>query len=272
MSSPDLKVSIPPLPKSDVECFEEFAVPLIITSQCVDPIVIESVTLRFQTDAGMSDFYHKTDIGHEINPNGLYSKMLKVTSTPEFLTNTNVFSALIRYRRVPGGVPGDQMSAMSPGRYVIIRPASQKIGRLFVSFKQPEDGALARLLKKVAERAGFEPYVAMDEPKPGEDIWKRIKPVLRKSKVVAFIWTENTVFGEGVAREIELCKAGRIKYVLLLQQDCTPPPQFKGSTIEYQRFDPQNCLRSFSQAIEAVREIVLSRSSKVKKGRRAGKT
>jgi hypothetical protein len=260
MSSVDLKAHIPPLPKTEVECFEQIIIPLTITSACSDNILVESVTLRFQTDQGSADYFLKTDVGHEIVPLGIYNTTISVVPTPQFLPNTNEFDILVRYRKVNNGVLGDPMTTISPGRYLIVRSCSQKLGQIFVSFKQPEDRPLARLLKRVGERGGFQPYLTMDEPMPGKDLWERIEPRLIESEAVAFIWTDLTEWGEGVEREIDLCKANDIKYVLLVQNESTPPQQFKGTTIEYQRFDREDPLESFSQAIAALRQIMLSRT------------
>lgn len=261
MPSDDLKAHIPPPPKSDVECFEEITIPLTITSTCDDHILIESVTFRFQTDKGYADYFLKTDVGHEMVPRGVYNTTISVIPTPQFLPNTNEFDILVRYKKVNNGVLGDPMSTISPGRYLIVKPFNHKLGQLFVSFKQPEDRPLARLLDRVGERAGFQPYLAMDEPTPGLDLWDRIEPRLAESEAVAFIWTEHTEWGHGVRREIELCKSKGIQYVLLIQQDLEPPQEFKGTDIEYQRFDPEDPLESFSNAVTALREILIKKSS-----------
>jgi hypothetical protein len=261
MSTPDLQVSIPPLPEHRVECFEKIAIPLIITSSCPEPIVIDSITLCFKTDADMSDYFLKVDMGYELAPHSQYLSRTELVPTPQFLPGTNEFHILVRYRIVSKGVPGDHLVAKSPGSYIIVKWCSRKLGQLFVSFKQPEDRGLARMVEEVAKRAGFQPYLAMNEPTPGMGLWDRIEPRLLESVAVVFIWTEHTEWGDGVAREIKLCKSNNIQNVLLIQRDLPLPKQFKGTRIEYQRFDPEDPLEEYSEAITALRGIILSRSS-----------
>jgi hypothetical protein len=100
----------------------------------------------------------------------------------------------------------------------------------------------------------------MNEPTPGMDIWHRIEPHLLESIAVVFIWTERTEWGDGVEREIELCKSNNIQNVLLIQRDLPVPHQFKGTGIEYQRFDPEDPLKEYSQAITALRRIIVTRT------------
>lgn len=257
MSTFDLRVSIAPLSKRDVEYFEEISIPLTITSECAVSLVVESVTLKFQTDSGMADYSEKHDIAKEVAPSGLLATNILVCPTLEFLNSTNSFHVMVRYKRIENGMPADQTVAKSPGTFLLVKHCSQKLGQIFISFKQPEDRPLARILQRVAERAGFEAYLKMDESNVGVDSWDVIEPRLLESIAVAFIWTEQTEWGEGVEKEIELAKKHCIHYVPLIQQDMDVPSHFKDSPIEYQRFDPEGPLGQFAQAIASLRETVL---------------
>jgi hypothetical protein len=136
------------------------------------------------------------------------------------------------------------------------------LGQLFVSFKQPEDRRFARIVKRVAQRAGFQPWLKMNESTPGQVLWDSIELRLLESVAVAFIWTEHTEWGDGVEREIALCQANGMQHVLLIQQGVEIPPQFKGTPIEYQPFDPEDPLEAYAQAITGLRRILLSKRSK----------
>jgi hypothetical protein len=253
----DLQISIAPLLNRHVEYFKEIELPILITNSCSQPVLIESITLRFQTDEGMSDYFVKADCAQEIKPFGLLEYKLLVSPTPELLAMSNEFDVRTKYKKLVNNVPGELLTDRSPGTYLVIESSSHKLGQLFISFKQPEDGRFARILKRVAERAGFTAYIAMDDPTPSMDIWDRIEPNLRRSVAIAFVWTDHTEFGDGVEREIRLSTSLGLKHVLLIQEDLEPPIAFRNSGIEYQRFDPSDPLKDFSLAIMGIRKNLL---------------
>jgi len=263
MSSSDLQVSVAPLPRREVEYFDSISLPVIIKNSCSNPLVVDSITVRFQTDSGTADYYHKTELAHELAPFSPFASEIVLTPTLEFLKGTNEFSLMVRYRKILANVLGDQLHEQYPGAYVIVKSCSKKLGQLFVSFKQPEDRRLARIVERLGERAGFQPYLAMNDPVPGQDLWERIEPRLLESVAVAFIWTEFTEWGAGVDREISLCQANNIQHVLLIQRGVELPNKFKGTGIEYQSFDSEDAFGECAKAVTALRRILLTKASNI---------
>ncbi len=254
-----LKVSIAPLPKREVEYFEEFVVPLTFTHESTTSLFVESVTLRFQTEWGEADYYKKYSIAKEVPLGGLL-ETITVVPTLEFSRSTNEFSVLVRYKPLDGPYLGEECITKSPRAFVIISPCSTKLGQLFVSFKQPEDLPLAKILKRVAEQSGFTPYLKMEESNPGQDSWEVIEPRICESEAVAFIWTDLTAWGDGVDKEVELAKCNNIHYVPLIEVSTTVPPHFSGSAIEYHRFDREAPLTPFAKAIAGLRNVILGKN------------
>ncbi len=84
----------------------------------------------------------------------------------------------------------------------------------------------------------------MDEKTVGTDTWSIIEPKLLESVAVAFVWTEQTEWGDGVEKEIELAKKHGIYYLPLIEGGMNVPGHFKGD-IEYLSFDPDALLAHF---------------------------
>lgn len=258
-STEDLIVSVAPLLDPSVEYYEQVNIPLTITSNSGKPIIIESITLRFQTDGGMPDYDHKQGVGKKLLAGALHAENIYVTPVPEFLETTCTFQIKVRYRKVIDGIPGEHLTIKTRGSYIIVHPCKTKLGQLFISFKQPDDLPLARLFETVARRAGFQPYVKMDESNPGSDMWEIIEPRIKESEAIAFLWTDKTDWGEGVAREIQLAIDNGIHYIPLIEETVPVPPEFRNSAIEYQKFHPELPLPQFSKAVTGLREVVMKK-------------
>lgn len=171
----DIILSVAPLPNPIVEYYQPTRIPITLTSNCSEKLVVESLTLRFQTDRGMADYDIKYEVGKQLLPEGLLAENIEVVPVPEFLESTNQYDIKIRYRKEIDGQLGDQMTLIPAIRpYIIVRPCSDSLGQLFISFKQPDDLKFARRLETVAKRAGFKPYLKMDESTPGQDMWEVI--------------------------------------------------------------------------------------------------
>jgi hypothetical protein len=253
----NITVSIVPLRTAEVEYFQKIKIPFSITNTSTDQILVEIITLRFQTDADAADVYIEQRCDCAIDPQGVISQDFTISPTPEFLANTNVFDVMVTYRRMLDGAPQEQVSEKHRGSYIIIKPSTEKLGRLFISLKQPEDLKLAKILARLAERAGFEPYLAIHNSQPGVDIWTRIEPELQASASALVLWTRHTIWGEGVQKEIELCRKHGIQDVLLIQEDMDLPEPYRGTGVEYRRFDPDDPHGTFSKVIAAVRKVML---------------
>jgi hypothetical protein len=71
---------------------------------------------------------------------------------------------MVKFRPIEGSSVKDQLSEIHPPlAYLIVRELTRPCGKLFVSFKQPEDLPLAPQLEQFARQAGFEPYLAIHD-------------------------------------------------------------------------------------------------------------
>ena len=252
-----LSVSITPPRSAEVEYYQKATVSVSITSSAPYPLLIEQLILRFQSDANVAAIYVEQQCGWELAPGELREQLVSVYPIPVYLANTNVFDVMIRFRSCETGVVGQQNSEIHRGSYLIIKHSRQPCGKLFISFKQPDDLALARLMEKFARRAGFVPYLAIHNPQPGTDQWKRIEPEIRASIAISIIWTSHTDWGSGVQREIILARQYSIPEMLLIEERLEVPDSHRGTNVEYLRFDPEDPAQSFSKMLTARRSIVL---------------
>jgi hypothetical protein len=251
-----LNVSIapPPLGSVEVRYYETTSLSVLITNNAPSAILVEQVVLRFQSD-GNAKVYVDQPCGWELQRKRLHEQSVAVCPTPIYLGNTNMFDVMVRFRLIEKGVPQAQRSEVHHGSYLIIREAARNCGKLFISFKQPEDLTLARTMEKLARRAGFDPYVALHNSQPGTDLWKRIEPELRTSDAAAIIWTSFTAWGDGVQREVRLAREFGVPEVLMLEEGLDVPEEYAGSDIEYLRFDRENPAPGFLKMLTARRNL-----------------
>src|SRR6266536_1538566 len=251
-----LSVSVAPLaPKSaEVEYYETTSVTVLRTNNPPTLILVEQVILRFQSDASASSEFVEQICGRELGPKELHEQTIAVCPTPVFLANTNMFDVMVKFRPIERGTVRDQLSEIHPRlAYLIVRESTKLCGKLFVSFKQPEDLPLARQMEKFARRAGFEPYLAIHDSQPGTGLWKRIEPELHTSVAAAIIWTSHTEWGVGVQKEVKLARKHGIPDILLLDDRLDLPKEYTGTTIEYLRFDLHNPAPAFPKRLTARR-------------------
>jgi hypothetical protein len=252
-----LQISVPVFP-NEGEYYCPISVPISITNVFSAALLVDTIELEVQTDAGMVNRFINTPCAHRVEAGAIHDEIITFEPTPEFMENTCKFKVLVRFREVHNAAVGNQLAqTASEEFYIINRQSDSDLGQLFISLKQLADEDLADLFALMARRAGFDPYTAKDDPQPGTNLWDKIENALRNSKAVIGIWTTRTQMGQGVEREIELCKRFRIPMVLLIDQDVEVPEQFK-TDIEYQTFNRNNPASAFSQVLTTRREVALS--------------
>ncbi|HEV2523426.1 MAG TPA: toll/interleukin-1 receptor domain-containing protein [Candidatus Acidoferrales bacterium] len=194
--------------------------------------------------------------GWEIGKDDQREQRIKVSPTPIYLEGTNRFDVLVQYRTLRGG-RGKLISERHEGfSYLILRKPRSSLGKIFISFKQPEDLALSRKLNTLAERTGFETYRAVQDPTPGTDLWERITPEIEQATALFVIWTKHTLWGEGVQREMDIARRAKVPIILVIEQGMEPPEGFEGK-VEYITFDPQDPAPAFAKCLQARRRITL---------------
>jgi hypothetical protein len=250
-----LKVSSPALPSTLIEYFETKAIPILLINEHRKRVLVDNITLQFQSDSNVAAIYQSIECGLTLGPGEMKEQVVDVCPDPRFLQNTNEFNIKVDFRIESDRGLGPRSSEIHPGRHLIIRPASTKIGKLFVSFKQNEDLSLARIVQRLGIRAGFDVYLAIHDSQPGTVLWGRIEPELKTSSAAIILWTHHTEWGGGVEKEIELCRQHGIKEVLLIEHGIRLPSLYDGTDKEYLRFDPDDPFPAFSKVITAQRKM-----------------
>lgn len=249
-------ISVPPPASVEVEYYSKIACTLIITNISSNRVLVEEVTLRFQSDSGQTVLNPSTICGWEMAPGDVREKQVEVTPTPLFLEATNVFDVRVKYRIINGGHIGDSnLEPYFKKSYIIIREPKTHIGQVFISLKQPEDLNLGRLMARMVRRSGLVPFLKSDHKRLSEDIWAAtIEPALHSSKACIVIWTDKTNWiAKGVEREISFCRDSGIPEALFLEKDSLIPPLFAETDIEYMQFDAENCAEVFADGVNALR-------------------
>lgn len=225
-------------------------------------MVIESLALRFQSRRQGADGTkadpHATVVYTgdilAIPPKKLTYCTVKVRPSLLFLANSNLFDVAITYR-LDAEKTGDRREFAGDGWYIVVRPAPQLFGKVFVSYKEPEDRRLADRIFQFAKDAGFNPYMAPPHLRPGSRIWReKIPPAIKESRCMFVIWTRNSAKGTGVKREIKIARSSKIDIVPLLDRGTTDPKLF-GAGVEYTQFDADDADVAFADFVAARRDM-----------------
>jgi hypothetical protein len=258
-----LAISFPPPMSNEVEYYATITRTIILTNISDNRILIDDITLRFQSDSEQAALKVKTDCGWELEPNALHELQIEITPTPLYLKATNQFDVKARYRIIDAGRVGSPQLEIHPSQsYIIIREPKTHVGRVFISLKQPQDLDLGRRMAIMARRAGLIPFLKDDNQHISEDIWKdTIEPALRSSDICIVIWTDNTDWkAAGVEREINICRDAKIPEALFLEQDADIPKLYADTDIEYTRFDVKNSGKAFADGMDTLRHRLQSRN------------
>ena len=239
-----------------VEYFGQTQLSIILRNNSREKLLVELLTLRFQSDAGAASIYEETECSLELQPEGLWEQVVTITPDLSYLTNTNIFDVMVTYRVDTGQGLSAKKFEIHRGSYLIIRTPARQLGQVFISFRQPDNLALARILERLALRAGFSPYLAIRDPRTGTLLWDKIERAIKASVATFVIWTKNTPWGRGVEREVALSRSCRVPVVLLIERDVALRTLFNDS-VEYQPFELENTVPSFSAAVTARRKILL---------------
>jgi hypothetical protein len=262
----DFGVAVPPPLSSAVEYYDTIEIGLIITNRTATRQLLELVTLQFNAQgAGSTPPYVDLRCGIEIAPGKTGEVTVAVTPDCLYFGTTNMFSVMLRYRPIEADQVGAQKTDVHKDRsFILVHPSTTNLGRLFISFKQPEDLERATLLAQLASKAGFEPYIALEDPKLGAKQWLRIAKAIRASRSILVIWSSRTEWGSGVKKEIEIARKKKLREVLLIEGDLPLPEMYEGTEIEYQRFNPASPASAFALAVTSLRKQMVRFFSKHK--------
>jgi TIR domain len=261
---PDIKVVVDKSAHLSVHYLEPIRISIGIENlSSTATLVIDSISLRFQSrrarpDPTTADPY--TTVLRPIealsmSPRTLAYRTIEVRPSLHCLTYTNYFDVVVGYRVCAGAI-GEPQSFIGEGWFAIVNPAPQLFGKVFISYKEPEDRSLADLLLQFARDVGFDPYLAPADLKTGSRIWgKKIPAAIKQSKFMFVIWTGNTSAGHGVKREINIARKNKIEIVPLLERK-TPDPKLFGRDVEYTEFDSDKAALTFADVVIARRRMI----------------
>ncbi len=120
-SAPDhrvLGVSIAPPKSVEVEYFESKTLSLYFTNRSNDTLLVDVVTLQFQTDGSTAAHYTDHTCGLRIGPKVGESFAVQVRPTPIYMANTNSIELMVKYRIESKGTLGDIVTDRHPASYL----------------------------------------------------------------------------------------------------------------------------------------------------------
>jgi hypothetical protein len=220
-------------------------------------LFIEAAPFKFEADTGATPNYVDCSPGLRLLPNGGGRITVDVRPVPLYKELTNQFDVLLKYRPEVQGRLGKLRTELHGGFYIIINTPPPSLGDIFISFKQPEDQRLANILERYAKRAGFTPHLFMRNPALGINQWKSIRKLIKESHSMFVVWSRRTEWGEGVEKEIELCRKYHIREVLLIEDGLPLPDLYQGTPYAYQRYDPTEPAHALSDAVSSLRDQVV---------------
>ncbi len=245
--------------------FEPIAVDFAVTNDSSDMLFIESSSLKFEADTGAIPNYVDWSPGLRLAPSEQGRISVVVRPVPLYKEFTNQFDVLIKYRPEVQGRLGKLSTEQHGGFYIIVNTPPADLGDVFVSFKQPEDQRLANILERYAKRAGFTPHLFMRNPAVGTDQWRSIEKLIKQSHSMFVVWGRRTEWGEGVEKEIELCRKRRMREVLLIENDLALPDIYHGTNCTYKRYDQSDPAHALSEAVSSLRDQIVDSQNRLRR-------
>jgi hypothetical protein len=250
-----LSVVVPQGQPRHVKYYSVIEQKLLITNMATVHIVLDRVLLRFQSDSELGSIRVELPCSAVLKPDQSIEEVVKIRPTAMFLANTNSFQIQVWFRRASDqGYEAPVSEVHCPPACLIISDPTPDLGQLFISFKQPEDLELMNTLDRVARRAGFTPWTAYRRTPVGAAPWLGIERAIRDSVAVAFIWTPNTDFTDGVRKEVALCRRYGVREEPLLEVGIPVPEPFRDGKVQYKQFARETPTEAFVKVVDELRD------------------
>jgi len=250
-----------PAEPAQTEFFQPITLQYEIVNVGIDTVFLESLTLQLSPDIDTAANYIDRPCACRLVPKGSMIVAVTVTPTPMYQENTNQIKIRCNYRLEAEARIGEPLNETHAGFYLIIATPAPTLGNIFISFKQPEDQRLANILERYAKRAGFAVYLLVRMPNVGADQWQTIEALIKESHSVFFIWARRTDWGDGVEREVVLCRRHKVREILLIENGVDVPSAFDETSVMYKRFDPQEPAAALSEAVSSLRSQIAGLSN-----------
>jgi hypothetical protein len=247
-----------PADPAKTEYFQPFTLEYDITNVGTDDVFVDSITLQLSSDMDTAANYVDQPCAFPLVPNASKRVAVTVTPAPMYQENTNQIKIRCDYRLESDGRVGPLLNETYAGFYLIISAPALTLGDVFISFKQPEDQRLANILERYAKRAGFTPHLLVRTPNVGADQWQTIESLIRQSHSAFVIWARRTDWGDGVEREVALCRQHKVREILIIENGVDVPSAYSQTSVMYKRFDPQEPAAALSEVVSSLRAQIVA--------------
>src|SRR5713101_5542871 len=103
-----VSVAVPRSP--NVRYFQELSLIVSVVNKTHEPILVEEVSLRFQSDVDTAAVYVSQPCGLLIEQGLVGEQRVKVCPTPRYLAYTNIFDVMVCFRGRSGGRLGERQT------------------------------------------------------------------------------------------------------------------------------------------------------------------
>lgn len=160
----------------------------------------------------------------------------------------NVFDIRIEYGKTVPRHSGEMWLERGAGRIAVLKSESNG-KRVFVSHSNaPVDASVVERIRRKLSAMGFEPYIAEDDPKAGDNLWKKILCGIDSSDLVIVLWTEKGAESCDVREEVGMAVALKKKLVPVVETD--PAGSLQG--LEYVPLDRKDLKKSIVTVAERI--------------------
>ena len=167
-------------------------------------------------------------------------------------TGINIFDAGVEYGTTQPRHFSRAKLELGAGRVVVVE--SEPNGkRIFVSHSNSlADASVVRRMRKKLRDIGFEPYIAEDDPRAGNNLWTKILGGIKSSQLVIVLWTESGAKSCDVREEVGMAVAMAIKLVPVVEVDLAG--SMKG--LEYVPLEREDLENSIAVVAERVASLL----------------
>ena len=204
---------------------KNLAVGVVLKNNLDLTITVGMIRCSFQVEDGLSKHENSVPTHISIEPGGRSSSVM-IPVTADLRLRRDMNYATVRVTYTVGGTAQEAEFGNPDTDYVMLRPTHPPKNHFFVSHKDPQNTPTARELARHLQKIGFGGYVAEDDPRPGQDIWRdKIMPSIKACKAMIVLWTAEARNDPArIFQEIENARKLNKKIVLVAENAAGIPP------------------------------------------------
>lgn len=217
-------------------------------------ITIKKIICSYQVTDNLPKYEIVKETPIEIQP-GCISKnlemKLEINLRLQPATNRSTLKVIFDINGVSKTITFDNQET----KYIIINDRRSPGHKFFLSYKDPENKDMAEKLNHYLKKIGFKGYIAIENRKPGMDIWKeKIFPSIDDSAGLIVLWTSEAAKSQdSILREIKYARKKK-KTIIFAKEKNIPLPDNIKKTIEYQEIENKKDSQWIINMVEAIRE------------------